>query len=241
MLCERTARWPASARATIRTELAALQADVAGAGAEIARQHAQQRGFAGAVGAHQGDDLARLERQRNVVEQRLGADPHGDRGCGERGGHGRRRSGPEQRALAQQQIEEDRRADRRRHDADREFGRRRKRARKGVGDRPAGRRRAARPSAAAGRWLGPIRSRSRCGTMRPTKPITPETETAAPAAAATSATHTRLRRSTSTPAWKASRLAEHEQIEPARDERQRPEPLRGETVRPRRPWPRSRR
>src|SRR5882672_1851790 len=54
------------------------------------------------------------------------------------------------------------------------------------------------------RWPGPISRRNRCGTTMPTKPMTPDTETAAPAASATNTMAVCLRRSTAMPMWKAS-------------------------------------
>ena len=49
------------------------------------------------------------------------------------------------------------------------------------------------------RCAGPITSRSRCGTTMPTKPTTPQTETATPVIADTSTIEIRFSRSTSTP------------------------------------------
>ena len=49
------------------------------------------------------------------------------------------------------------------------------------------------------RCAGPITSRSRCGTTMPTKPTTPQIETATPVIADTSTIEIRFSRSTSTP------------------------------------------
>ena len=88
-----------------------------------------------------------------------------------------------------------------RDDADRKLGRSDDGAREGC--RPAERAALRRRSAQAGRsarWSGPIaKSRSRCGTTMPTKPITPAAATLAPTAAATRTTIAVFARSTGTP------------------------------------------
>ena len=62
---------------------ARLQHDVAGARLEIAAEHLHERGFAAAVGADQPIAVAVGEFDRDLLEQRLGAELHGDIGSGE--------------------------------------------------------------------------------------------------------------------------------------------------------------
>ena len=62
-----------------------LQHDVAGARLEIAAENLHERGFAGAVRADQTIAVAVGELDRDVLEQRLGAELHGDVGGREHG------------------------------------------------------------------------------------------------------------------------------------------------------------
>ena len=62
---------------------ARLQHDVAGARLEIAAQHLHERGFARAVRADQAIAVAVGEFDRDLLEERLGAELNGDVGSGE--------------------------------------------------------------------------------------------------------------------------------------------------------------
>src|SRR5439155_25774242 len=53
------------------------------------------------------------------------------------------------------------------------------------------------------RWSGPSRRRSRWGTIKPTKPIMPLIDTAAPTSSDAATNTARRARSTSTPSWRA--------------------------------------
>ena len=59
-----------------------LQHDIAGAGLEIASQHLHERGFAGTVGADEPVAIAVGELDRDLLEERLGAELNGDVGGG---------------------------------------------------------------------------------------------------------------------------------------------------------------
>ncbi|MCY1523291.1 hypothetical protein D9M68_581830 [compost metagenome] len=65
-----------------RCDVAALQHDLAAAGRQFARQDVDQRGFARAVGADDGMDLAAAQSQRYVVDRRQAAEAARDRAGG---------------------------------------------------------------------------------------------------------------------------------------------------------------
>ena len=64
----------------VKNEFLAIQAHGAVARSKVAGDHLDQRGLAGAVVAHQADDLSRFERKRNIVDRLDGAEMFGDIG-----------------------------------------------------------------------------------------------------------------------------------------------------------------
>ena len=100
--------------------------------------------------------------------------------------------------LANEQPQEERPADERGDDADRQLQRREHRARDQVA-RDEKRRAETERRGHHDRWSGPTSSRTRCGTMMPTKPIGPPIETAAPVASDALRNAMRCMRTTSTP------------------------------------------
>jgi hypothetical protein len=57
----------------VRCKRAAVQADLAGRGGEVAGEEAQQCGLPGAVGADEGEHFARREVQRDAVQEEGGS------------------------------------------------------------------------------------------------------------------------------------------------------------------------
>jgi hypothetical protein len=62
----------------VRTEVAVLERDPAGGRVDVAGEHAEQRGLAGAVGPDQRDQLAGADVEVDVDEDRVAVDGDGD-------------------------------------------------------------------------------------------------------------------------------------------------------------------
>lgn len=180
-----------------RREVAALETDTAAGAAKIAGQQAQQRRLAGAVRPNDGDSLAAMDLRAHTIEQRrlpaLSCRPHRLRSA-----RGEGRSRRDQLSLPQQDKEEERRTDRRGENADRHLGRCGQHARDGVGQNKKNGSEENRGGQQQ-RWPGPITIRNRCGTTMPTKPTTPQIDTATPVIAEISTIEIFFSRSTSTP------------------------------------------
>src|SRR6185312_1230218 len=182
----------------IEMDVALLQSDLPARRTEIAGQHSQQRRFAGAVGADDRDHFAGRNAQIDAVDQRGAADHHRDRLRFENGGHSEtsprwRSSIPRKNGAPIAAV---------RMPIGISAGATMVRASVSAPTISA-----APNSIEAGsssRCAGPIISRSRCGTTMPTKPTTPQTETATPVIADTSTIEIRFSRSTSTPLLNAS-------------------------------------
>ena len=164
----------------------------------VARQGAQQRALAGAVGADDGEELARRSASSEMsrirtLSRALTSTPWPAAALtvprAARPASSQRKNGPPTSAV--------------RTPIGSSAGETMVRA-----SASASTRKAPPNSAAAGsrvRWAGPSSRRTMCGAIRPTKPTMPEIATPAPTASATCATRRRFSRSTSTPTWPASR------------------------------------
>ena len=134
----------------------------------------QQGGLAGAVRADDGDPLAGGDVEVDAVA--------GSRRRRASTRHARRRPSTHMRhppACVRSTSDEERRAEERGDHADRHLGRARQRCARPGRPAPGTPRRTAATAAGSTGSSSPASSRTVCGTMMPTKPISPETETAA--------------------------------------------------------------
>src|SRR4029453_19149037 len=166
-------------------------------GPQHAARHAQQRGLPRACAADQADQLSLGEREVDAAQHGAALERHLDPGQAERA-HVR-----SLRAAARRSRNTNRGPPASAVIAPTGSSRPPSTVRATVSHST---RKAAPPRAEAGRrsrWSGPTLSRSRCGMMRPTKPIRPETETAAPTMREVATSSSRRTASTGTPSCAA--------------------------------------
>ena len=194
---------------------AAFQRDAAVGGAQFARQEPQQRRFAGAVGSDQGDDFAGFDRERDAVEDIAAVDPY----------HGL--GGFDQRAHKVA-------TDRCRSNKARKNGAPIAAVMMPIGTSAGAASTRAAVSAQSSRappssidagssrrWAGPTRSRNRCGTTMPTKPIDARDRHRRAGRRRNDDDREQLQPLHRDAGMEGFGFSEHQQVEPSGDERRR--------------------
>ena len=190
-------------------------------GPERARGDADERRLAGAVRADEADDLARADLE--VDARAATAVARRSRPSRPRGRAAPQAGRPAFLRSRRSRKQEERSADERGHDAERELLRRERRPRD-RGRRAPGTsaRRAARPGAADGDRRRP-RAADRCGVISPTNPITPRDRDRRRGEQRAERRSTgRLKRSTLDAELRRSLLAERDEVQVPRDEHEAP-------------------